>query len=131
MVELNHPAEVSEPSQGGGEEADGGPAGSWPADGDVALPPVEEGERERALATAVAVAPCVAHLTARVTAVRGLRGHFVCVCETLDAYARADYWSGKTLEPQRDELPSLLSFLGSQRFGSQRPASVKASVARE
>mgnify|MGYP002630245488 CR=1 FL=1 len=49
--------------------------------------------------------------------VRGGSDHLLLSCETLRAFVRRDYWSGKTLQPQGAELPPLLSFLGSQRFG--------------
>ena len=58
-----------------------------------------------------------------------------CAFQTLLQYLRAEscaseillqlqsrYWSGKTLEPQRPDLPPILSFLGSQRFTTLRPA---------
>ena len=37
------------------------------------------------------------------------------------AYVRESHWSGKTLEPQQDGAPPILSFLGSQRFGCVQP----------
>ena len=69
-----------------------------------------------ALADAFAVAPAVAHVCARVTHVRGAHGHYLLTCETLAAFVRSDYWSGKTLERQDAALPPILSFVGSQRF---------------
>ena len=75
---------------------------------------------------AVAVAPCVAHLVASVRAVRGVSSgadgdaHFLLRCQVLAAYVRDSHWSGKTFEPQQEGAPQILSFLGSQRFGSVR-----------
>ena len=69
---------------------------------------------------AFAVAPGIAHVVARVETVRLLHGHLQLTCQTVRAYVRQEYWSGKTLEPQRDGLPSPLNFLGSQRFVVQQ-----------
>lgn len=98
----------------------------WPAEGEVELaapagqPSAEagqpSGEHDDALANAFAVAPCVAHVCARVLRVRGAHGHYLLAAETLSAHVRAEYWSGKTLERQREGLPPVLSFVGSQRF---------------
>lgn len=91
---------------------------SWPADGDpeLCLPPMSADALTMACASAVAVTSCVAHVAARVRSVRAIHGHYVILCETLSAHVRREYWSGKTLEPQREGLPPLLSFVGSQRF---------------
>jgi flavin reductase (DIM6/NTAB) family NADH-FMN oxidoreductase RutF len=94
----------------------------WPAEGLVELPAVTDADLERARMSAFAVAPGVAHVLARVTSVRGIHGHFLLVCETIGAYARSEYWSGKTLEPQHDGLPPILSFVGSQKFNHSVPA---------
>ena len=48
------------------------------------------------------------------------------ICKVHAAYVRESHWSGKTLEPIEGGGPQILSFLGSQRFGSvqvQRTAS--------
>jgi flavin reductase (DIM6/NTAB) family NADH-FMN oxidoreductase RutF len=85
----------------------------------VTLPP--PARQEEMLAGAVAVEPCVAHVVARVEAVRCVHGHLQLTCATIRAHVRRDYWSGKTLEPQVPGLPPLLNFLGSQRFRAQQP----------
>jgi len=69
---------------------------------------------------AFAVAPGIAHVVARVESVRLVHGHLQLTCKTVRAFVRQEYWSGKTLEPQRDGLPSPLNFLGSQRFVVQQ-----------
>jgi hypothetical protein len=94
-------------------------ADGWPADGSAAEMGCDASaaEHELALAGAVAVAPCVAHVCARVLHVRSAHGHLLLTAETLRAHVRPEYWSGKTLEAQRPGLPPLLSFYGSQRFG--------------
>ena len=100
----------------------------WPVDGTIELPPVTPAALEQARDAAFAVTPGVAHILARVLTVRGIHGHYLIVAETLEAYAKADYWSSKTLEPQHQGLPPILSFLGSQRFyWQQRPADAKDS----
>ena len=93
--------------------------GGWPAEAELnfaAEPPSDEAIAH-ALADAVAVAPCVAHVCARVCHVRPAHGHLLLTAETIAAYVRPEYWSGKTFERQVEGLPPLLSFLGSQRFG--------------
>ena len=40
------------------------------------------------------------------------------LCQVHAAYVRESHWSGKTLEPLEEAAPQILSFLGSQRFGS-------------
>lgn len=87
----------------------------WPIDRETDLgTALLEQEAQRC---AVAVAPCVAHVLACVRHVRPMQGHFLLTCDTLAAYTKAEYWSGKTLQPQRGDLPEILTFLGSQRFG--------------
>ena len=73
-------------------------------------------EAEQRVRHAVAVTPCIAHVLARVESVRCVHGHLQLTCATVRSYARTEYWSGKTLEPQHIDLPPPLSFLGSQRF---------------
>lgn len=108
-----------------------GGRGPLPADDEsrcYLLPRASPEEVERQLAGAVAVTPCVAHVVARVETVRLVHGHLQLTCETLSAHVREEYWSGKTLEPQRPELPPPLNFLGSQRFvQQQRGASAELS----
>ena len=113
------PADEEAADGDGCEDGGGAEGGGWPSEGDLEMPaaPPCGDELDRALAGAVAVAPCVAHIVARVRHVRGAHGHFLLTAETLAAYARAEYWSGKTLERQRSDLPPILSFVGSQRFG--------------
>ena len=95
------------------------PPTAWPAtgDGEHTLPPPTREAEARALAHAVAVAPCVAHVLARVVHVRATHEHLLLSCETVQAHARRSYWSGKTLQPQQSGLPPILTFFGSQRFG--------------
>ena len=94
-----------------------GPAWSADVDGTPAVIPIaSEHELQGALSGAFAVEPCVAHIVARIAHARQLHGHLQLTCETLMAFARTDYWSGKTLEQQHADLPPLLSFVGSQRF---------------
>jgi hypothetical protein len=88
---------------------------AWPVEGELALG--AGAASHAALADAFAVAPGVAHICAKVTHVRGAHGHYLLTCETLKAFVRSSYWSGKTLERQDAALPPILSFLGSQRFG--------------
>lgn len=93
-------------------------AAAWPTDGEVALDAATcDVAASCALADAFAVEPGVAHVCARVTHVRGAHGHYLLTCETLKAFVRSDYWSGKTLERRDAALPPILSFVGSQRFG--------------
>lgn len=73
--------------------------------------------RAVALDGAVAVAAGVAHLVARVDVARPRHGHFLIECQVIHAFVRREYWSGKTLEPQKPDLPPILTFFGSQRFG--------------
>ena len=96
----------------------GGGSTPWPLDGEpeLHLPPLAAVDLEQSMATAVAVAPCAAHVVAQVKTVRAIHGHYVLTCDTLRAFVRSDYWSGKTFEPQREDVPPLLSFVGSQRF---------------
>ena len=119
------------------EAAEGAPR--WAADADVRLEPPSAAEADAELRHAVAVAPCVAHVVARVRTVRGIASmaagggggggsggggsdaHFLLVCQVVAAYARESHWSGKTLEPQREGAPPVLSFFGSQRFGGVQP----------
>jgi hypothetical protein len=68
------------------------------------------------------VCAAAAHVLARVVSVRPSCGHLLLECATEEAYVRADRWSGKTLEPQREGLPPILTFFGSQRFGHVVPA---------
>jgi hypothetical protein len=63
------------------------------------------------------VAAGVAHLVARVDVARPRHGHFLIECQVMDAFVRREYWSGKTLESQHSDLPPILTFFGSQRFG--------------
>ena len=106
----------------------------WPAEGDAELPCVEEAEVAQACASAMAdgfaVAPCAAHVLARVTHARGVHGHFLLVCETVAAFVRSEYWSGKTLEPQREGVAPILSFMGSQRFAHSMPQPTAGSTSR-
>ena len=55
---------------------------------------------------------------------RRRRDHLQITCETVRAFVRREYWSGKTVQPQREDLPPLVSFLGSQRFGHVIDSSV-------
>ena len=129
------------------KETVGTEAPRWAADVDLRLEPAAaEAEEDAERCHAVAVAPCVAHVVARVRSVRGIssmataaleggvgdgggggggggggNAHFLLVCQAVAAYAREGYWSGKTLEPQREGAPPVLSFFGSQRFGGVQP----------
>ena len=98
----------------------------WPTDADLDFTIEEPSDDDRR--RAVAVESCVAHIVATVHTVRGVTtedgkddAHFVLRCQVLEAYVRSSHWSGKTLEPQHDNAPPILSFLGSQRFGCVRP----------
>lgn len=102
------------------EQREGAAAAVWPVEGELALGAAaasNEASSDAALADAFAVAPGVAHVCAKVTHVRGAHGHYLLTCETLKAFVRSTYWSGKTLERQDVALPPILSFMGSQRFG--------------
>eukprot|EP00927_Polykrikos_kofoidii_P061770 TRINITY_DN56607_c0_g1_i1.p1 TRINITY_DN56607_c0_g1~~TRINITY_DN56607_c0_g1_i1.p1 ORF type:complete len:391 (-),score=44.36 TRINITY_DN56607_c0_g1_i1:24-1196(-) len=92
---------------------------AWPLDGDLELPQLstQAVETDRSLSAAVAVTRCVAHVLAKVERVRGTHGHFLLTCKTYRAYVLKEYWSGKTLRPERADLPPILAFLGSQQFG--------------
>jgi len=91
------------------------PPCSWPAQGDVSLqrPP----KLDEAAAAAPAVVAAAAHVVALVTHVRSVHEHFVLTCETVRAYVRREYWSGKTLCAQHAGVAPILTFLGSQHFG--------------
>ena len=120
--------------EGGGEAGEAGEAGDelcWPSESTTEIPAASAAELECAHQDAVAVAPCIAHVLARVQSVRGVHGHYLIVAETVAAYARAEYWSGKTLAPQREELPPLLSFLGSQRFSTQHEVNPNLPKAKQ
>ena len=96
----------------------GGTTSAWPTDGEVTLgATTDEATSRAAVADGFAVASGVAHVCARVTHVRAAHGHYLLTCETISAFVRSDYWSGKTLERQDAALPPILSFVGSQRFG--------------
>jgi flavin reductase (DIM6/NTAB) family NADH-FMN oxidoreductase RutF len=44
-------------------------------------------------------------------------GHWLITAQIDDAYVHTSYWDGKCFEPKLPDLPPLVSFLGSQRFG--------------
>eukprot|EP00928_Gymnodinium_smaydae_P082164 TRINITY_DN65565_c0_g1_i1.p1 TRINITY_DN65565_c0_g1~~TRINITY_DN65565_c0_g1_i1.p1 ORF type:complete len:353 (+),score=42.64 TRINITY_DN65565_c0_g1_i1:54-1061(+) len=90
----------------------------WPEEGFLELPGVDSFRTADILGNAFCVAPCAAHICARVVSVRGAYGHFILFCETVSAHVRSEYWSKKrTLEPQSSQLSPVLTFFGSQRFG--------------
>ena len=110
--------EAEENDDGSGTVRAVGATQPWPADGQMSLGAAKnEASTHAALADAFAVAPGVAHVCAKVTHVRGAHGHYMLTCETLTAFVRSQYWSGKTLEREDSALPPILSFVGSQRFG--------------
>ena len=59
---------------------------------------------------------------------RAAHGHYLLTLETVAAFVREEYWSGKTLEPQKAGVPPILSFFGSQRFGHVKSAQEAADV---
>ena len=138
------PAEDDEPSPNADDaevdaadeeaaSANTGSASSWPTNSDdtLVLPWSEapsEDELTRGLADAIAVAPCAAHVCARVVHGRAAHGHYLLTLETVAAFVREEYWSGKTLEPQKAGVPPILSFFGSQRFGHVKSAQEAADV---
>jgi len=79
----------------------------------------------------VAISAGVAHIVACVRLVRPRHGHLILECETTAAFVRGQYWSGKTFEPQQPNLPPILSFLGSQRFGHVTPAPAQRQAVEE
>ena len=113
-------ARASEAAEGRTPHTDECSAPPWPSEGELTLGSAMDDDEYTtlaALAGAFAVSPGVAHICAKVTHVRGAHGHYLLTCETLKAFVRGDYWSGKTLERQDASLPPILSFVGSQRFG--------------
>mmetsp|Transcript_5586 Transcript_5586/g.8513 ORF Transcript_5586/g.8513 Transcript_5586/m.8513 type:complete len:257 (-) Transcript_5586:29-799(-) len=48
-------------------------------------------------------------------------GHWMVVAQIDEAYVHPQYWDGKCFSPVSNELPPLLSFVGSQRFAFVRP----------
>jgi flavin reductase (DIM6/NTAB) family NADH-FMN oxidoreductase RutF len=45
-------------------------------------------------------------------------GHWLVVAQIEEAFVHPDYWDDKVLEPRKEGLPPLLTFLGSQRFSA-------------
>ena len=44
-------------------------------------------------------------------------GHWLVTAQVESAFVHTSYWDGKCFQPKSTDLPPLLSFLGSQRFG--------------
>lgn len=61
----------------------------------------------------------VAHMSCRVLQHSDAAdaGHWLVTAQIEDAYVHTSYWDGKCFEPRLPDLPPLVSFLGSQRFG--------------
>lgn len=61
----------------------------------------------------------VAHLSCSLIQVSDAAdaGHWLITAQVEDAYVHTSYWDGKCFEPKLPDLPPLVSFLGSQRFG--------------
>lgn len=61
----------------------------------------------------------VAHLACRVVQHSDAAdaGHWLITGQIEDAFVHPSFWDGKCFEPKLPDLPPLVSFLGSQRFG--------------
>lgn len=70
-------------------------------------------------ATAPPIQGTVAHLSCRVVQHSDAAdaGHWLVTAQIEDAFVHTSYWDGKCFEPKLPDLPPLVSFLGSQRFG--------------
>lgn len=61
----------------------------------------------------------VAHLACRVVqhCDAADAGHWLITAQIDDAFVHTSFWDGKCFQPKLPDLPPLVSFLGSQRFG--------------
>jgi flavin reductase (DIM6/NTAB) family NADH-FMN oxidoreductase RutF len=76
-------------------------------------------EDSRSTMIAEPVQGTVAHLSCRMVQHSDAAdaGHWLVTAQIEDAFVHSSYWDGKCFEPKLPDLPPLLSFLGSQRFG--------------
>ena len=74
---------------------------------------------DRSQMIAAPIQGTVAHLSCSLIQVSDAAdaGHWLVTAQIEDAYVHTSYWDGRCFEPKLPDLPPLVSFLGSQRFG--------------
>lgn len=64
-----------------------------------------------------AIEGCVAQILCKLDCLHEDEGHYILRCTQLSAWCNEHYWDGRNFISRRPDLPSYLTFLGSQTFG--------------
>jgi len=92
-------------------------------------PPSTDAKQPLSNTREIALADCIAHLSCSVLNYVSVDGHLLLTCKIDRAFVLDCYWTGKTFEPARPDVPPYLSFFGSQRFGVTVPVPMSVSSA--